>query len=290
MDDKPLVSIVINNFNYGRFLRNAIESALNQTYQRTEVVVVDDGSTDNSREIIQEYEGRIIPVLKENGGQASAFNAGFENCKGEIICLLDADDLFMPNKVEVVVREMNKAPGYGWMIHRMNHIDEHGKEIQIAEREEQNFLLRESGDYREVSRFKKINFILPATSALAFRRSLIERISPVPVELRITADNYLKFAALMVSPILVCDELLSSQLIHGNNLYTNMKRESKAFREKSRQINYHIAKGLWQLDKKQTLTFRFLFRVMKSAVRDVDLSMFYRSAWALMRSVLGYSF
>jgi glycosyltransferase involved in cell wall biosynthesis len=70
MKDHPFVSILINNYNYGRFLQEAIDSALNQTYSPTEVIVVDDGSTDNSREIIASYGNKIIPVLKENGGQA----------------------------------------------------------------------------------------------------------------------------------------------------------------------------------------------------------------------------
>lgn len=62
----PLVSIIINNYNYGRFLREAIDSALNQTYPHVEVIVVDDGSTDGSQEIITSYGDRVIPVLKEN--------------------------------------------------------------------------------------------------------------------------------------------------------------------------------------------------------------------------------
>jgi cellulose synthase/poly-beta-1,6-N-acetylglucosamine synthase-like glycosyltransferase len=63
------VSVIINKYNYARFLRDAIESALRQTHPSTEVVVVDDGSTDHSREIIAEYAGRVTPVLKENGGR-----------------------------------------------------------------------------------------------------------------------------------------------------------------------------------------------------------------------------
>src|SRR5271166_6653726 len=98
-----LVTILINNFNYGRFLRQAIDSALNQTYHNVEVIVVDDGSTDESRTIIGSYGNRIISVLKKNGGQASAFNAGIAASQGEIICMLDADDFFYPDKVERVI-------------------------------------------------------------------------------------------------------------------------------------------------------------------------------------------
>ena len=73
---KPLVSVIVDNYNYERFLSQAIESVLNQTYQNFEIIVVDDGSTDNSVQIIDSYEkkdSRIRPVLKQNGGQMSAF-------------------------------------------------------------------------------------------------------------------------------------------------------------------------------------------------------------------------
>ena len=99
----PLVSVIINNYNYGHFLGEAIDSVLNQTYPNIEIVVVDDGSTDNSREIISSYQEKIISVLKENGGQASAFNAGFAASRGDIIFMLDSDDIFVPEKVAEVV-------------------------------------------------------------------------------------------------------------------------------------------------------------------------------------------
>ncbi len=103
MKHNPLVSLVINNYNYGRFLAEAIDSALKQTYPHTEVIVVDDGSTDNSRDITASYGDNISPVLKQNGGQASAFIAGFAASKGEIICFLDSDDMFLPEKVADIV-------------------------------------------------------------------------------------------------------------------------------------------------------------------------------------------
>jgi glycosyltransferase involved in cell wall biosynthesis len=106
-------TVIINNYNYGRFLATAIESALNQTYADTEVVVVDDGSTDDSRQIIAGYGNRIRPVLKANGGQASTFNAGFAASTGDVICMLDSDDLFYPNKVERIA-EPSIASGDRW--------------------------------------------------------------------------------------------------------------------------------------------------------------------------------
>src|SRR5215470_16584996 len=119
---KPLVSVVINNYNYGRFVGEAIRSALSQSYAPVEVIVVDDGSTDNSRNVIEEYGKEITTVFKANEGQSSAFNAGFAKSSGEIVCLLDADDLFLPNKVEKVVGAYaDKATG--WCIHPLQSVD-----------------------------------------------------------------------------------------------------------------------------------------------------------------------
>src|SRR2546430_12070413 len=119
---RPLVSILINNYNYGRFLREAIDSALRQTYTNTEVIVVDDGSTDDSRPIIAGYGSRIVPVLKENGGQASAFNAGFAVSKGELVCLLDSDDVWITEKVERVVQAALSRPTAVLIYHRVQPV------------------------------------------------------------------------------------------------------------------------------------------------------------------------
>ena len=104
LNTEPLtLTILINNHNYATYLRESTDSALEQTYPRIEVVVVDDGSTDESAEIIRSYGDRIVPVFKSNGGQASAFNAGFAHSTGDIICLLDSDDVFEPQKAAEIV-------------------------------------------------------------------------------------------------------------------------------------------------------------------------------------------
>ena len=90
VSENPLVSI-ISNYNYERFLEEAIDGALDQTYSNVEVIVVDDGSTDDCRRIIAGYGKRIVTVSKENGGQASACNVGFQASKGEIVIFLDAE-------------------------------------------------------------------------------------------------------------------------------------------------------------------------------------------------------
>jgi hypothetical protein len=96
-------SIVINNYNYARFLSQAIESALAQTHRNTEVIVIDDGSTDHSAEIIRSYGDRIIAVFKTNGGQSSCYSRGFEVASGDLVLYLDADDYLHAHCVTEVI-------------------------------------------------------------------------------------------------------------------------------------------------------------------------------------------
>lgn len=105
----PLVSVVINNYNYGRFLSETVDSALAQTYSAVEIVVVDDGSSDDSRDVIERYGSSIRSVLKPNGGQGSAFTAGILAASGEIIALLDSDDTWHPEKISVSVAALRNA-------------------------------------------------------------------------------------------------------------------------------------------------------------------------------------
>src|SRR4051812_20304329 len=104
-----LASVIVNNHNYGRFLPFAIDSALAQTYRPLEVIVVDDGSTDDSRDIISGYLPHIQPVLKSNGGQASALNAGFAASHGDVVLFLDADDVLFPSAVSNAVSLLSEA-------------------------------------------------------------------------------------------------------------------------------------------------------------------------------------
>ncbi len=98
------------------------KSALDQTYSNIELIICDDGSTDNSIEVIEEYERRMGAcslIRKANGGQASGFNAAFAASRGEIIALLDSDDLFLPHKVERIVADFQAHPDAGFGVHRV---------------------------------------------------------------------------------------------------------------------------------------------------------------------------
>jgi glycosyltransferase involved in cell wall biosynthesis len=95
--DQPLISIVINNHNYGQYIGRAIESALGQSYERVEVIVVDDGSSDGSRDVIARYSDRCIAVFQKQRGQGGAYNSGFGTSRGDIVLFLDSDDVLYPD-------------------------------------------------------------------------------------------------------------------------------------------------------------------------------------------------
>lgn len=93
------ISVIIPTYNYGHFLQDALESALNQTYKNIEVIVVDDGSTDNTQQMLKPYEGRIINIYKKNAGLSAARNTGIEHASGEYIAILDSDDVWHKDKL-----------------------------------------------------------------------------------------------------------------------------------------------------------------------------------------------
>ena len=124
--DHPAVTVLIDTYNYGHFLGRAIESVMGQTYPSSsiEILVVDDGSTDNSAEVVQRYGERVRYIRKARGGQASAINEGFRQARGDVVCLLDADDYFYPDKVSRVVAEFQSSPAVGLVHDRFDIIDE----------------------------------------------------------------------------------------------------------------------------------------------------------------------
>ncbi len=104
MDRQPLVSVVIPVYNGANYVREAIESALNQTYKNIEIIVVNDGSTDNTEEICLSYGDKIRYFAKENGGVSTALNLGIKNMKGEYFSWLSHDDFHYPTKIESQIK------------------------------------------------------------------------------------------------------------------------------------------------------------------------------------------
>lgn len=250
----PLVSVLINNYNYSRFLNKAIASALNQTYPHVEVVVVDDGSTDDSQEIIRSYGDRIIPVLKENGGQSSAFNAGFEYSTGELLFFLDSDDIFLPNKVEKFVNWFSQITLDNQSIlifDTLEIIDGEGERVDIdplsgscewkdlhGAKERKKYLdssltqVSTSVEvFKHASKYRYIPYLGSPTSGLAMTRILAARIFPLTGQnIKISGDDFLVKAASLMGDIYSVEDVLTQYRVHGNNnWYSHKKTVKKEF-------------------------------------------------------------
>src|SRR6201999_2285931 len=153
------------------------------------------------------------------GVQASAFNAGFAASNGEIICFLDSDDLFVPEKVSRVVDVLERHPQAGCIFNRLRLF---GKGIanhtSIRVRSKFGEL-----DGRKSTAAGKPPFLPTATSGLSFRRETLEAILPMSDLIRITSDNYIKFVALGLTRGWMEVQELSLQRIHSDNAYTNRR-------------------------------------------------------------------
>jgi glycosyltransferase involved in cell wall biosynthesis len=134
---KPKVSVIIPTYNSARYLPDAIESIFSQTFQDFEIIVVDDGSIDNTKGILSDYlnkyPDKIKYLYKENGGCASARNYGLKKAKGMYINFLDSDDVFLPCKLEVQTKLLYEHPEVGFVYSNSIHFNEKDKREYLFE-------------------------------------------------------------------------------------------------------------------------------------------------------------
>jgi glycosyltransferase involved in cell wall biosynthesis len=202
LSERPLVSILISNYNYASYLEAAVVSSIEQTSDRLEVVVCDDGSTDTSSEILsraQARDQRIKVIHQQNGGQSLALNAAFQTCVRDVICLLDTDDVFMPDKVKRVVDAFAAAPHCGLAVNRVLGVDRTRRYLGEVP------LLSPlaSGWMRPFLSLTAPHVApgLPPSSGLSLRRHVAEALSPLPAGLRAYADTLIQVRAPLLTPV-----------------------------------------------------------------------------------------
>ena len=206
------VSIIINNYNYGRYVCSAIDSALQQSCEPVEIVVVDDGSKDDSRALIARYGRRIKAVFKDNGGQASAYNAGFEACGGDIVTFLDADDILH----EDAVRHASAAFEDDRVVKvqfRLEIMDDEGKGsgIRVPAGRMPN------GDVLGML-LKYGSYGSPPASGNFYRRRALSPILPMPESTwRIAADSVPALAAPFFGDVVSVDRVLGYYRVHNSS-------------------------------------------------------------------------
>lgn len=215
---KPFVSVLIDTYNHEHFIEEAIVSVLEQDFPASdrEILVVDDESTDHTPEIVRKFEPRARLLRKENGGQASAFNAGIPECNGEIVAFLDGDDWWERTKLSVVIAEFASHPQIGTVGHGIIEVDEGGKQLAIiAPQADCESRLREPKDARD---FLTLRAFL-GTSRLAIRKNILQQVGPLPGGLKIEADEFLVTVATALGGARVLREPLTNYRYHSANLF-----------------------------------------------------------------------
>jgi len=212
---KLLITVLIDTYNYDHFIEEAIDSVLAQDFplQQVEILVVDDGSADDTAERLRKYGDRIQYFSKPNGGQASAFNFGIARARGEIVALLDGDDYWLPDKLRRVVAEFEKHPEAGMVYHNF-----FCKRDALLDQLPFSGLAGVSGFVLD-NRKSLLAYNLYPTATLAFRRSVLERLLPVPESLIVQADAHLSACVIFVAPIVYIDRPLTVYRVHADNMW-----------------------------------------------------------------------
>jgi glycosyltransferase involved in cell wall biosynthesis len=237
---KPFLSVLIDTYNHERFIEQAILSVLAQDVAEAEreIIVVDDGSSDRTPEIVRRFEPRVRLVRKTNGGQGSAFNAGIPACSGVAIVFLDGDDWWAPGKLLAVGEVFATDAAVGLIGHGIVESFENGGERTVAPEKAERFRLGSL----EAARAFRLRKTYLGTSRMALRASVAREILPVPEALVIEADEYLFTMAAAMSDVVILREALCHYRLHSGSLY--LAASSKDALKRKRAVHEALAVAL----------------------------------------------
>jgi glycosyltransferase involved in cell wall biosynthesis len=237
---KPFVSVLIDTYNHERFIEQAIVSALEQDFPAAEreIIVVDDGSSDRTPEVVRKFEPQVRLLQKKNGGQASAFNVGIPECKGEIVSFLDGDDWWVSNKLQLAVSELEKNAELGAVGHGHYEVHADGRPLGVVVPEKKTLLHLQ--DMPTALLFTHLRCFL-GTTKITIRKRILDRILPFPEELVIEADEYMFTLAPAIAPALVLDKPLFYYRFHEGNLFQHSGSDESKTRRKQNvlEVLYH---------------------------------------------------
>src|SRR5215831_4384156 len=235
----PSITVLIDAYNYGRYIDDAIQSVLNQTLDASkyEIVVIDDGSTDDTPQRVEAFGDRVRYIRKENGGQASAFNVGICAARGQWIALLDADDAWMPTKLSCAVDAIAQNPEAGLIYHQV---------LMWNPNQGSN----EAGHFSMVSgniaqSTQALLAYQPSpTSALVLRQDILAALLPIPETLRTQADAFLSCLCIFLAPVHAVAQPLTLYRIHGTNAFARSGEIKPDAIEHRMQMREFLVKSL----------------------------------------------
>lgn len=216
------VSIIIANRNYARFLGEAIDSALAQTHPLVEVVVVDDGSTDESRAVIERYAGRLTAVFQANAGQTMACAAGIRVSRHPVIIFLDADDRLEPGAASLAAADW--PDGVSKKQFSLQTLDARGR---LLDHHWPKYSVHPDPATARAELLRTGYYPCPPTSGNAFARWFIERVWPFDENPYV--DSLLNTLAPLYGDVLTIDRPFGHYRIHGSNMYCTSAVEAARF-------------------------------------------------------------
>jgi GT2 family glycosyltransferase len=215
---RPALTIVITNYNYAEFVERAISSALSQQHVSVEVVVVDDGSTDGSRRIIERFDSRIKALFTPNDGQGAAINRGFSASRGDVVIFLDADDVLWEDTGQRVISIMTADPTVVRVQFTLDVIDRAGH--TTGETVPHAPKVPFTGDARHRLLTCPDDIVWQPTSGNAFTRAALDAVLPMPeAPFRLCADYYLSSLVPLHGTVQALHGTGGAYRVHGSNGY-----------------------------------------------------------------------
>ena len=214
---KPILSVLIDTYNHERYIEQAVVSAIEQDFPASdyEIVVVDDGSTDRTPEIVRKFAPRVRLLSKKNGGQASAFNAGFAELRGDVLAFLDGDDWFAQGKLKAVMNAFEKEPEAAAIGHGYYEVRGDSSETRVCTPAQTKFVHLATP---EAAREAMLYWPFLLMGALTVRRKVLEKIMPIPEVLVFSADGPISITS-MTEGVRILDQPLFYYRHHAENLF-----------------------------------------------------------------------
>jgi glycosyltransferase involved in cell wall biosynthesis len=216
-------SVIICTHNYAHFLPQCLGSVIEQTRSADEVIVVDDGSTDGTADVLAQFPG-VNYIRKERAGKASAFNVGLTASHGDVICHLDADDYWLPRKLELSLDALSRSDA-GVLAHDAFYVDGNGKYLYGSEKDSGNEANAREYTFRDILLMSFIyrphtlnGHAFGVANTICIRRRAIADCTPLPISLGLAVDGALLLAGSRTRLVHV-PEKLSAYRHHGNNSF-----------------------------------------------------------------------
>ena len=213
------ISALIFNYNGARFLSEAVGSVLKQEFPPVDVVIADDGSTDDSRSKALAFGGRVQWLDLPHGGQGAALNAAVDKCRGEWIAFLESDDIWLGGKLKELAAFLDNEPGVVAVQHEMEQVD-----AELSPRPTwRTSELRRWG----LDDFLNGRTLVTGMSALAVRRDVLEKLLPLPPDLLTCIDEFLQPRLLAAGAVAHLPRGLGLRRIHGSNFYADIRSDPR---------------------------------------------------------------